>query len=128
MNLLEKIIAKIKWLRNQPENVKVRYITITALVIFVFVAVLWVGLFRKYEKKAPDDGKSTQLIIEEGKKIKEELNKIKMPDIKLPEVSPEVSVEASPAISPLVSPEVSPIISPEASPEMSSKNSIKNFP
>lgn len=108
MNLSEKITAKIKWLRTQPENVKVRYIWIFAVALFATVALLWVGLFRQYERKITDDGKSAQIIIEEGKKIKEDIgNKIK--DIKLPEISP--------IISPLISPEVSPEVSSKIIPE-----------
>ena len=98
--IIDKIYAKIKWLRSQPENVKVRYIWVSAFVFFVIVVLLWVGLFRKYQRKAVDDGKSSQLIIEEGKKIKEELNKIKMPDIKLPEASPTAMSSITPVMSP----------------------------
>ncbi len=106
MNLSEKIKIKIKWLRVQPENVKVRYIWVSAFVVFAIVGLLWVGLFRQYQRKVADDGKSAQLIIEEGKKIKDEIeNKIK--DIELPAVSPEISPEASPFASPELSPKVS---------------------
>lgn len=93
MGLLEKIYSKIKWLRTQPESVKVRYIWISALVVFAIVAILWVGLFRKYEKRAANNGKSTELIIEEGKKLKEEINKIKIPDIGSSTISPKPSPE-----------------------------------
>lgn len=102
MNLSDKIFAKIKWLRAQPESVKVRYIWISALAVFAIVAILWVGLFRKYERRAANNGKSTGLIIEEGKKLKEEINKIKIPDISSPTISPE----PSPLVSPVISPEV----------------------
>lgn len=107
MNLLEKIIAKIKWLRIQPENVKVRYIWIFTIVAFAIVVLLWLGLFRQYERKIADDGKSAQLIIEEGKKIKDEIGS-KIKDIKLPDLSPLVSPLISPIISPKISSEVHP--------------------
>lgn len=108
--IFDKFFAKIRWLRNQPENVKVRYIWIFTVVIVAIVALLWLGLFRKYERRPADDGKSLELIFEEGKKIKEEIgNKIKMPEIKMPEISPEIS----PIISPLILPEVSPEASSE---------------
>ncbi|MDP3057566.1 MAG: hypothetical protein Q8N37_03540 [bacterium] len=113
MNLFDKIFAKIKWLRTEPESVKVRYIWISALVVFAIVAILWVGLFRKYERRAANNGKSTELIIEEGKKLKEEINKIKIPDIGSPTISPSVSPESSPIISPETSPEASLKITPE---------------
>lgn len=107
-----KIIVKIKWLRTQPENVKVRYIWISAFVIFAIVVMLWVGLFQKYERKAVNNGKSAEL-NEEIKKIKDDFgSKIKIPDIKLPEISPSVS----------------PLVSPEATPEASSKASSKITP
>ncbi|MBU3924658.1 hypothetical protein KJ854_01845, partial [Patescibacteria group bacterium] len=78
MGLLEKIYSKIKWLRTQPESVKTRYIWVSAIVIFATVVLLWVGVFRKYERKAADDGKNSEL-IEAGEKLKNDIeSKIKM--------------------------------------------------
>lgn len=91
MNLSDKIIAKIKWLRMQTESVKTRYVWIMALIVFAIVALLWAGIFRKYERKSAGGGKNLEF-INAGEKIKNDLeNKIKMPDINLPPNSPEIS-------------------------------------
>lgn len=106
MKLLDKISLKIKWLRTQPESVKARYIWGTSLVIFAIVALLWIGVFRKYERTASDNGKNQEL-IEAEEKLKNDFNnlkdKIKIPDIKLsptpaPEASPEISSEVIPKV------------------------------
>ncbi len=103
--IFDKIFAKIKWLRTQPESVKVRYIWVFAGVVFAIVALLWVGIFRKYERSSADDGKNS-VLIEAGEKLKDDIeSKIKMPDIKFPENSPEASPIASPEISPEIIPE-----------------------
>lgn len=102
-DLKDKIYAKIKWLRTQPESVKTRYVWGLTLVVFAVVALLWVGLFRKYEKKSADNGKNSEL-TEAVKKIGNEIgDKIKVPDIKLPE-------KLTPTPTPTVSPETSPEI------------------
>lgn len=107
MNLKEKISLKIKWLRTQPESVKTRYIWISALVVFAIVVLLWVGLFRKYERNPVNNSDNSEL-IKEGERIKKDLeSKLKVPNIKLPEkIITSASPEASPIISPLVSPGV----------------------
>lgn len=113
--IFDKIIIKIKWLRTQPENVKVRYIWVSAFVVFAIVAVLWVGLFRKYERKPADNGKNAEL-IKEGEKLKKELeDKIKFPEVNLPE---KEKPSVSPEVSPIIPPEISPTVSPELSPEV----------
>jgi hypothetical protein len=123
MNLFEKIAVKVKWLRTQPDSVKTKYVWVPGLIVFAVVFLLWVGLFKKYERSSPNDGKGSELLIEEGKRFKEEIgNKIKVPEINLPiketplispGVSPEVSPAASPELSPVVSPKVSPVVSPK---------------
>ncbi|MBU3925206.1 hypothetical protein KJ854_04695, partial [Patescibacteria group bacterium] len=64
---------------------------------------LWVGVFRKYERKAADDGKNSEL-IEAGEKLKNDIeSKIKMSE--LPKVLPSISPEASPEVSSEIIPE-----------------------
>lgn len=117
MNLSEKIAAKIKWLRTQPESVKTRYVWIFGLIVFAIVVSLWVGVFKKYERVSPNDSKNMDLFIEEGKKLKKDINnEINFPGINLPvKATPLISPELSPAISPLTSPGISPFISPQVS-------------
>lgn len=103
MNLVEKIITKIRWLRQQPENVKVRYIWIASSVVVAVVALSWIGLFRQYERKASVDGKN-ELIKEGGKIIEDIGSKIKVPDLDVPL---KKALLNTPQLSPGVSPEVS---------------------
>lgn len=95
MDLLDKIYAKIKWLRTQPESVKVRHIWAAAIIVLLVIVALWAGIFRKYERKSAGSGKNLEL-INAGEKIKNDLeNKIKMPDINLPknEITPSPEPE-----------------------------------
>ncbi len=114
MSLKGKILAKIKYIQSQPESVKVIYIWIFTGIVFAIVVLLWAGVFRKYERKAADDGKSAELIEAGEKLINDIKSKIKVPDSELPENSPEVSPIASPLMSPEISPEASSEIIPEA--------------
>lgn len=119
MNLSEKIFAKIKWLRKQPDSVKTWYIWVSAMVVFAVVVLLWVGVFKKYERSSPDNNKSTEVLIGEGKKLKDNIDntvkelKPKETPVASPEVSPEISPEASPDMSPAASPEAYPVVSPQ---------------
>lgn len=114
MNLSEKIIVKIKWLRTQPESVKIRYVWISAGIIFAIVVLLWIGLFRQYERKNSDNGINSEF-IKAGEKLKNDIeNNIKVPNMKLPS---KEAPAVSPVISPLISLEASTIVSPEISPE-----------
>lgn len=118
MNLSEKIFAKIKWLRTQPDSVKTRYVWGLGLIVFAVVALLWIGFFKKYERRSPDSGKGIDLLIDEGKRFKEDIgNKVKVPSIPsidLPaKETPTPSPFAFPEVSPVLSPEISPVVSPE---------------
>jgi hypothetical protein len=102
-------------LRTQPENVKVTYIWVSAVVVVAIVALLWVEVFRKYERKSIDNRNKSEL-IKEGEKIKEDIGgQIKVPNLDIPpkqllaspKVTPEVSLNPSPEASPETSPEPS---------------------
>lgn len=97
----DKIYAKIKYLRAQPESAKVRYVWISSMFVLLIIILLWIGIFQKYENRGIDGGKNSEL-IEAGKKLKNDIeNKIKVPDIDLPsKETPSISPEASPAVSP----------------------------
>ncbi len=96
-----KITAKIKWLRTQPESVKNSFVWISSVVVLLIIILLWFGIFRKYENRGADNGKNSEL-IQAGEKIKKDIEgKIKIPDIDLPSrETPSASPTASPAVSP----------------------------
>lgn len=117
MGFLDKISAKVTWLREQPDSVKTRYVWFLALLVFAAVMVIWAGIFKKYENSSSGE-KGIDLIIEQGDKIKEDITrKIKDSNIEqMLKQTPSVSPANSPLISPSTSPEISPTITPEISP------------
>lgn len=106
MNLLDKITEKIKYLRVQPESVKNRYVFVSAIIVVIIVGLLWVKVFKKYEKRPESNGRNFDL-INAGEKIKKDFEeKIKIPNF--PPAADAPKAESMPKNDATSLPELSP--------------------